>query len=156
MPEMPTVRLSSSLTFFYKFVLPTVWLAGFTGATILLWLDSKPESHAMAVPFTVATLLGALAFLAFCVPLKRVIAGDDGIDIDNFLKNIHVPYSQITGVKQNKLINTNITTIWLATDSPFGQKVIFMPTVRFTFAVWRDHPAVTFLRERVAAANRAG
>lgn len=156
MPEMPSVRLSSSLTFFYKFVFPTVWLAGFLGGTILLWLDSKPDSHAMAVPFTVATLLGALVFLAFCIPLKRVIAGDDGLDIDNFRKNIHVPYSQIAGVKQHKLINTNVTTIWLATDSRFGQKVTFMPWVRFTFAVWRDHPAVTLLRERVAAARRPG
>jgi hypothetical protein len=156
MPEMPAVHLSSRFTFFYKFVFPTVWLAGFLSGTIVLWLDSRPDAHAMAIPFTVATIIGAIVFLKFCVPLKRVIAGDDGLSIDNFLRKIHVPYSQITDVEQSKWINTSITTVSLATDTPFGQKVAFMPYARFTLAVWRDHPAVTLLRERVVVAKRPG
>src|SRR5882757_7386844 len=115
------MRLSSRLTFFYKFILPSVWLVGFSAATLSLL--TRSSERGMAIPFAVATILGALFFLSVCFPLKSVVAGREGILVSNFFRELEIPYPQIAGVRENKWLNTRVTTIWLKTDSAFGQEL---------------------------------
>jgi hypothetical protein len=154
--DAPTVRLSSRLTFFHKLVFPTMWMLAFASGTLLLSISRDPKAHELTPIFGLVTLLGGSFLSAISFPLKTVIANQDGIVVGNFLRQIQVPYDQIASVKENKWINTRLTTIWLRADSGFGQKIKFQPYTHRTFKFWKDHPAVVLLRERVQAAQDAG
>jgi hypothetical protein len=88
-----------------------------------------------------------------CFPLKSVVAGRQGILVSNFFRELEIPYPQIAGVRENKWLNTRVTTIWLRTDSAFGQQLRFQPYSHFILLFWRDHPAVVELRRRVQLAS---
>ncbi|MFL5312360.1 MAG: hypothetical protein ACJ79H_18150 [Myxococcales bacterium] len=150
MPDDGAMRLSSRLTFVTKFIFPTVWLLGFSAGTLALL--TRSGERGMAIPFGVATILGALLFSKLCFPLKSVIAGRDGILVSNFFREIEIPYPQIASIDENKWLNTRVTTIWLKTDCAFGQQLRFQPYTHFTLLFWRDHPAVVELRRRVQRA----
>jgi len=149
--QQGTMRLSSRLTFVYKFIFPSVWLLGFCAGTLALL--TRADERGMAIPFGVATILGALLFSKACFPLKSVTAARDGILVSNFFREIQIPYPQIASIDENKWLSTRVTTIWLKTDSAFGQVLRFQPYTRFTLLFWRDHPAVVELRRRVQLAN---
>lgn len=148
MVEMPAVRLSSRLTFLYKFIFPTVWILGFAGGTLAMLRSGEP----MAAGFAVATLAGTLFLSATCFPLKSVIAVHDGIVVSNFVRQIKVPYDEIVSVNENKWLNTHDITISLRSHSAFGQKIRFQPYSEFTLRFWRDHASVVLLRERAGIA----
>jgi len=141
------VRLSSDLTFVYKFVFPTVWLLGFSCATALLL--TRPNERGLAIPFGIATIVGALLFWKACFPLKLVTAYREGIRVSNFFREVVIPYEQISDVHEYKWLNTRLTTIGLKRDTPFGQEIKFQPYIHFTLLLWRDHPAVVELRKRM-------
>jgi len=73
--------------------------------------------------------------------------------VSNFFREIQIPYPQIASIDENKWLSTRVTTIWLKTDSAFGEVLRFQPYTRFTLHFWRDHPAVVELRRRVQLAN---
>jgi hypothetical protein len=153
MVEISPLRLSSRLTFFDKFIFPTVWSLGFAGGTLAMFMSRDPNNRGAAVGFAAATLIGTLFLSAVCLPLKTVIAAQDGIVVSNFVRQIEIPYHQIASVDENKWLSTRVTTIWLNADSAFGQKIRFQPYTQFTLGFWRDHPAVVLLRERVKLAQ---
>lgn len=148
MVEMPAVRLSSRLTFLYKFIFPTLWILGFAGGTLAMLRSGEP----MAAGFAVATLAGTLFLSVTCFPLKSVIAAQDGIVVSNFVRQVKVPYDEIVSVNENKWLNTHDITISLRSNSAFGQKIRFQPYSEFTLRFWRDHPSVLLLRERAGIA----
>jgi len=145
------VRLSSELTFIYKFVFPSVWLFGFSSATALLLM--RPNERGLAIPFGIATILGALLFSKACFPLKLVTACREGIRVSNFFREVVIPYEEISSIQEHKWLNTRVTTIWLKTDTAFGQVIRFQPYTHFTLLFWRDHPAVVELRRRVQSVS---
>jgi hypothetical protein len=155
MVEMPPVRLSSRLTFFYKFILPTAWILGYGAGTIGLFMSRDPNARGSAVGFAAATLLGALIFAKWCFPLKTVVAGKDGILVSNFLRQIEIPYPQIASLGETWLNRGQYATIRLNGDSPFGSEIRFLAYARFTLRFWSDHPAVVLLRERAQLARPA-
>jgi hypothetical protein len=152
MIDQGLTRLSSSLTFVFKFIFPTTWLLGFSAATLLLL--TRPDERGLAVPVGMATILGALFFSGACFPLKTVFAGPNGLRVGNFIREIEIPYAQIASVQEHKLLNTRLTTIWLHGDSPFGSKLRFQPYTHLTLLLWKDHPAVVELRTRIAVATK--
>ncbi len=151
MIDQGPMRLSSHLTFIFKFIFPSVWLLGFSAGTLVLL--TRPNERGMAIPFGLATIIGALVFSKACFPLKSVIAGRDGLRVSNFIREIEIPYGQIASVDENKWLNTRVTTVWLKGDSAFGPELRFQPYTYFTLLLWKDHPAVVELRRRVELAT---
>jgi hypothetical protein len=149
MVEMPPVRLSSRLMFFYKFIFPTVWILGFAGGTLAMFMSRDPNARGPAVGFAVTTVLGGVLLSAFCFPLKTVVADGGGIVVGNFLRKIEIPYSQLASIDESWLNRGQYATIWLNRDSPFGQRIRFLAYARFTLRFWTAHPALVMLRERV-------
>jgi hypothetical protein len=54
--------VSSSLTFLYKFIFPTVWSAGFGFGTVAMLLDRNPA----AMQFAAAWVIGTAILLPMC------------------------------------------------------------------------------------------
>ncbi|MCA9642266.1 MAG: hypothetical protein KC492_16280 [Myxococcales bacterium] len=135
--------LSHTSTFSHKFVLPTIWLSGFTAGTVLMILQGRPQAY----QFALATLVGGLLLRnAFC--LKRVLAADGGIYISNFLREVFVPYNQIYEVREYMWPRQPIIRVGFRSPNAFGTEIVFMPFGSTWFPPWKAHPIAQFLRQR--------
>jgi hypothetical protein len=137
--------VSSSLTFLYKFIFPTVWSAGFGIGTVATIFSHKPA----AMQFAAAWAIGTTFLLLTCAPLKRVKLNGPILVISNYRHDISVPVSEIAAVRQNRLINLRPVTITFRKETPFGNAVTFMPRVSFRF--FSEDDIVTRLRSLAGA-----
>ena len=147
--DTPSRRLSSRQTFLMKFVLPSVWLAGFIAATAMLFagtLAFEPAPPpAMKWTFLSVLLAGAASLYWFCMPLKRVELDDSALYVSNYLRETSVPLEDIDEVRENRWVNIRPVTVTFRTDTDFGNRIVFMPTTRW-WGFWREHPVVEELR----------
>jgi hypothetical protein len=139
--------VSSSLTFFYKFILTTVWPAGFGLASVVMLLNGKPETMKFAVVWAIGT-----AFLLPCARLKRVEVDGAILVISNYLRDITVPVSEIADVRQNRLINIRPVTVAFRNETPFGRAITFMPLT--SFRLFSEDDIVKRLRSLAGGCER--
>ena len=143
--------LSSAWTFWAKFVLPSVWILGFGLGTILLWSGDLIDAiNAMPPPqtrfvFLAVWLLGTTFILWANAGLKRVRMDERQLHVSNYVREIHIPFSAITDVRQNRWLNSRPITIHFRDVTGFGDKVTFMPKQRIQF--WRVDPIVSELKQ---------
>jgi hypothetical protein len=130
--------LSSAWTFWMKYVLPVLWISGFGMATILA---PAPQNK---IVFLVAWSVGTALLLWVNTGLKRVRIDERQLYVSNYLREIDVPFSAITDVKQNRWINSRPITIYFRDATQFGDKVTFMPKQRIQF--WSVDPVVNELK----------
>jgi hypothetical protein len=149
--------LSSAQTFLMKFVFPTVWLAGFTAATVMLFTtggftdpDGFPPPPEIKWLFLSATVLGGVFLYWCCMRLKRVEIDEQWLYVSNYLRGVRVPLRDIEQVSENRWINIRPITVEFRRDTEFGSQITFMPKTRL-WAFWRAHPVVGELE---AAARR--
>ena len=140
---MPRV-ISSSLTFFYKFIFPLVWIAGFGVGTITL-LVARPSDFPWLI-FPVFWVAGSVMFYWLCGRLKKVAINADGLVVSNYSREIRVPWGSISDVAGSRMINPPHITVTFDHDMGFGTSIIFMPPVRFLWP-FQEHPAAQELRD---------
>jgi hypothetical protein len=131
--------VSSSLTFLYKFIFPTVWSAGFGFGTVAMLLDRNPA----AMQFAAAWVIGTAILLPMC-RLKWVKLDGATLVISNYRRDITVPVSEIADVRQNTFISPRPVTITFRRETPFGNAVTFIP--RASFRLFSEDDIVTRLR----------
>jgi hypothetical protein len=118
----PMETVSSSLTFLYKFIFPTVWSAGFGLLTVVMFLKREPE----AMQFAVAWAIGTAFILLTCARLKRVKLDGTTLVISNYRHDTTVPVSEIANVRRFNHMPV-IVTITFRKQTPFGSAVTFVP-----------------------------
>lgn len=152
-------NLSSAWTFWTKFILPVVWISGFGTGTILLWLGRfHDRNNAMPPPqekfvFLAVWILGSTFILWASAGLKRVRMDERQLYVSNYVKEIHIPFSAITDVKQNRWLNSRPITIYFRDATEFGDKARFMPKRRIRIQFWRIDPVVNELRKLAGLAG---
>jgi hypothetical protein len=88
-----------------------------------------------------------IAFIYWsCIRLKDVSVDDNFLYVSNYMKEISIPLSDIHDVTENIWVNIHPVTIHLKSPSEFGDKIIFMPKVRY-FSFFSSHPVVGELKE---------
>lgn len=141
--------LSSRLTFFYKFIFPTLWIGGFAFTT--LWVfrvhDATKDVDVRWLVLA-ALLLGSLGIYWSCMRLKWVALDGDNLVISNYGREVRVPLSSIDRFSSSLLMNPEIIWVHFRLPTPFGNRIIFMPPQRF-FAFTR-HPLAKRLNELIA------
>jgi hypothetical protein len=137
--------VSSSLTFFYKFIFPSVWSGGFGLGTVVLFINRDPDAMKFAIPWAIGTAF----LLLMCARLKRVELDGATLVISNYRRVITVPVSEIADVRQNRLLNLRPVTITFGKETPFGSAVTFMPSV--SFRLLSEDDIVTHLRSLAGA-----
>jgi hypothetical protein len=145
-------RLSSSLTFFHKFVFPTVCLGGWLFGTLLLVI-APPREGSTPLMFLAALAFGIVFFWRWGFSLKRVVATRSGLLVSNYRREVFIPYEQISGIRQNRLLGDQPITVELRSRTALGSKFVFIPNG--AFVLFSEHPAAAFLLARAAAAQRA-
>src|SRR5690348_15648828 len=121
----PSRTISSSMTFFFKFVFPTVWISGFGAGALATVLSSAHVPDSRSVLFM--WVIGSLFLLWGCAPLKRVRLVGSNVCVSNYLKEICIPADRISQVTENRWINIHPVTIHFREETPFGQTIRFMP-----------------------------
>ena len=135
-------RISSSLTFFYKFIFSSGWVVGFGLGTLVM--IKSPAKEDMALFFGVMWVLGSAFIYWSCAGLKRIEINDGNIIVSNYLKIITIKGSDIHSVSQNRFISTRPITIRLKIDTIFGRNIVFMP--KYYFRLFSEDKVVTRLR----------
>ena len=136
-------RLSSHQTFSTRVLLPAVWIAIFGLGPFAIFL-SQPDASDPSVKWKyLLAWIAGFAFLYWtCIRLKAVSVDSKCLYVSNYLKEISIPLSEISDVTESVRLGFHPVTIHLKWPSEFGDKIIFMPKVRF-FAFLSSHPVVS-------------
>jgi len=144
-------RLSSHLTFFYKFIFPVIWIGGFGAVTVAMWARPLFQGSQAADPlevrlgFLVAAIVGSTFIYWSCIRLKTVSMDDRFLYISDNFTEIQVPLTQVRRVTENRWDNSHPVTIHVSPATAFGEKITFMPSIRL-FGLWTSHPVVERIR----------
>ncbi|HTF33533.1 MAG TPA: hypothetical protein VK714_07505 [Myxococcota bacterium] len=148
-------QLSSSMTSFYKFVFPTVWIGAFAFVTLLMFMapDSSKgngDVHEMRWIFAFMTLLGGNFIYWGCMRLKTVSMSGDALIISNYRRRVDVPLRDVEAISGSMFMSPELIWLRFRHPTPFGEKIVFMPKVRFHFGFSR-HPLVAELRALISS-----
>jgi len=134
--------LSSSQTFFIKFIVPALWLPLFG----LIMLGGLFRGAPVTWPLLLVFAVGAVSMYWYCMRLKKVSIDDTYLYVSNYFNEIPIPLSNIADVTENVWVNIHPVTIHLNFSSEFGDQIVFMPKTR-VFGFMSSHPVVAELRQ---------
>ncbi len=89
----------------------------------------------------------------FCCRLKRVWLDGGELRISNYRREDRVPLARVAAVTENRWVNIRPVTVQLRASTAFGDRIVFMPEVRW-FLFWRPHSIAVELRRVVALTQR--
>jgi len=146
-------RLSSLITFYFKMLLPVLWITGFGFGTLAMWLgcfQPQPEEKEKLM-FLLAWIIGSAFFIRDMVRLKTVISEGNDLIIKNFSKTVRVPIRDINHITESRLRSPKTVSLTIYPPSEFGDKITFIPKAKFriSFNLFGEHPIVTRLRQLI-------
>ena len=154
-----TERLSGHVTWFFKFVLPVIWIWGASMFPKLLWFASMSNegipaySTVTKVGLSILYLLiGGLLYRSYA-NLKSVRMDSRNLFISNYFREIRVPLSMVDDVTESKHDKNHPITIHLAQPSGFGPKITFIPK-ECKFKFWLSHPLVDHILDAAARCKK--
>jgi Na+/melibiose symporter-like transporter len=123
--DMNQRTLSSSWTFFVKFVFPAL-LAGL----LVLALGTIPMSAEGQGEFFAAGVLIVIFMLWLAGGLKRVRFDERSLYVSNYLDEFVVPLDMITEVTENRWLSHHPVTVYFREPMDFGDSITFSPKRR--------------------------
>jgi len=151
-PPLVRRRISSGSTFIQKFIVPPLVVFVFAGGFRNIYLAQQTDPARVGFSPNELVSFFAVAFVIFGarywrshLPLKAVEMDNEALYISNFLREIRVPFRDIEDVRQGFWMTRQRVRIRLRTRTEFGQRILFMPRLRW-FALWDRHPIVGELR----------
>ena len=72
--------------------------------------------------------------------------------VSDYRKEITIPLSEIADVTENRWLNAHPVTIRFRNPTAFGDKIVFMPKLKY-FAFWTGHPIVGELLNAAGATH---
>lgn len=146
-------KLSSSATFYYKVIFPTLWIGMFGLGTLGLWLGifNQPTLPPLEIKyiFLIAWIIGSSFILSLALRLKSVSLMGDYLVIKNFNRTIQAPIRNMKKISESRFINPKTISLTFYPPSEFGEKISFIPKAKYrlTLNPFSEHPIVTKLRE---------
>lgn len=149
--------LSAPGPFVGKYVFLALWFCILGGINLLIWSGQMSDAQGGPPP-----LAAKIAFLAmWLLPpvvaawltrlLKRVRMSDEGLLISDGRREVFVPFSAIESVSPHSKVEP-FQPIEIRFRAPieFGDRIQFVPRVRYGFFPWLD-PAVREFRKRISS-----
>ena len=135
-------RLSTSLTFFWKFVIPSVFFS-FFGISFLMMVTKI----SVGMIFLVIPFLFCLLIYFQLGKLKRVHIDDDFLYVNNFRQSIKIPLKEISGIYENIFFDPRIITVEFKNETEFGRSIKFAAYTRL-FLFFTSHPVINEIKSR--------
>lgn len=133
-------RLSSHVTWFYKFIFPTVWIGGFGAGTIASFLapvSANMDKGNPALVFLFLLVLGSLFIYVLLIRLKSVSLDGENLVISNYKRTIRVPLRNIENVTGSLFMSPELVWVNFRMSTDFGRKIQFMAPLRFFMGLSR-------------------
>jgi hypothetical protein len=150
-------RLSSDLTFCYKWIFPVMWfciLAAF--AVIALTVPTPPDNFARGMFFLVPIFMAVFGYFVFRKLVfdlvDEVLDEGDSLVVKNRGKSDRIALSDIRNVSYSTMINPPRVKLSLRKPSIFGDEVTFCAP--FRIVPFTSHPTINAFIERVDAARQ--
>jgi hypothetical protein len=148
------------MTLFYKFIFPTLWLAGFASGTLFMfrhieptgWVGGDAPPTHVRWAFLGATVVGVIAFSSTCMRFKKVSVTGDQLLVSNYVRTIQVPLTNVARITGTVLVGPAMIWISFHEPTPFGHRIVFMPSVRRS-SMLRVHPVAGELQGLVDRAR---
>lgn len=138
--------LSSKLTYFYKWIFPTIWIITFGFITYSFWTGSCAV-YGVTKWLVLVCLIGCSFYLLwFSSRLKKVKLEGKYLIVSDYRTEELIPLSQIEEVKETRLWNPKLIKLNLKRPGKWGNEIVFIAPLGFYF-VWSDHPSVKELRD---------
>ena len=123
-------QLSSKQTFLLKIILPIFLSTTLIGVSLTLFFNfPASEFFPVMILFPAIALVGIISMYLTVMRYKKVSVDHEFLYVSNYLKEITIPFLNISAVTEIKWVRTRPITIHLKTDSEFGQKIVFMPRI---------------------------
>ena len=140
-------RVSTNLTLFYKFVLPTFWLVFVSAFTVTVWFSASPYLFGYPIFYvrlaaTVLLLSGALFLYWAVMGLKRVELTEDFVYVTNYRKAFRYPWHNVARIEQRDYLLFHPIDIYFHKPGFFGKKITFLPSRERWARFQRDFPDV--------------
>jgi len=143
--------LSAWSTLFLKLIFGPLWVLGFGGGVLMMWID--PQGLVAAGgnegrwEMTATFALGA-AFFWWCgLSLKKVAITSDGLRISNYVVSQTVPFTDIAEVTQFTWAHPRVVTIRFTPPTRFGAAIRYLPRTWFTLPFEGEDHEVAELRK---------
>jgi hypothetical protein len=147
-------QLSSSVTIYYKWVIPVFLTAAGGVMSLGMWtgrFDPLPVGEKLAL--TCLWLLASCDFIWFGRRLKHVLLRTNYLIVIDYQSQVRVPLSHINKMSESRMVGPKRIRVHLSPGCQFGDKIVFIPRLQF-HNPFREHPAITKLRnERDHPAN---
>lgn len=137
-------QLSSSLTFVWKFIFPTIWLGGFGLGTIAAIATQGFDSLHMLLFW----LFGFALVYYLCFRAKRVYIDDNYLYVGNYRRKTEIPLANIKYVSENTMITPRPIFIEFKEETAFGKKIMFIGYTEM-FLFFSAHPAIRDINIRI-------
>ncbi len=135
-------ELSSKSTFFHKYIGPVLMIVMFIGAMIIL-LTKAPQLRLLLAVVICGFGFGLAIAVWFSMNIKTVSIDEDFIYVTEGQNNeSKIPLAEIESVKQNRWAKPYPVTIRLRQNSPYGEKIMFIPKMRLFAGGFSEHPIV--------------
>ncbi len=141
---MKTETLSTSMTFFWKFIFSIIWLIGMGAGSIVAIMKVGIQ----ALPSLIVYVVGITILYYGCIRAKNVYLDDNYLYVGNFLKKIKIPLHQVKKVEENVFIVPRPIFIEFKVETEFGKKIMFLGYTEL-FLFCSTHPAVKKLKNRI-------
>jgi len=143
--------LSSSLTFFYKYIFITLWSGMFGLGTLTMFQST--DSTFPKYPFLISWIIGTLFLYIITGRIKKVQTDGRKLFISNYLKSVEVDVNQVLSVSGSVMVNPELVWFKLRQTTELGQTIILMPPVRFSFG-FTKHPMVQEIQALIDNRNK--
>ncbi len=125
-------RISSNLTLFYKFFIPTFWIVLVGACTIAFWQLQLPVVAGMSIQTFRIVITGiyvvGLIFLYWAtMRLKRVELDHEYLYVTNYFKHLRYPLQDIEKIKEAKRMIFPIASVHLKSKGSFGKVLTYVP-----------------------------
>ena len=137
-------RVSSNLTLFLKFFIPTFWIIFFTSFIAFIFLNDFEEVAGIPIgTFRILAILflvsGIALFYFTLLRLKRVEMDEHFIFVTDYFKHVRYPYHNIEKIEESELSFLKVVSIHLKTPGSFGKTIRFVASRRYR-NFWEKYP----------------
>lgn len=141
-------HVSSSLTLFLKYAIPTGYIVFFGAMTAAFWLVDSISAVA-GLPIGTFRIILTAIFILFVLLLywstmriKRVEMDEHFFYVTNYFKNVRYPYHQIEKIVEKDYWFFRSVHIYLKQAATFGKKITFVASRDRFNDFLKEHPEV--------------
>jgi hypothetical protein len=141
--------VSSEITFFYKRLLPIVWLFGILGFLLISYLDLHDIEPSIKMTMIVAMLIFFFVYLfVVSAAADEVLDAGSALVVRRGKQEERIELSDIKKIKYIPLMRLPVVTVSLRRDTVFGNRVTFCAPLSFG-----ESPVIHDLVDRVEASR---